>query len=332
MEDEVPTLIDAGAPPDRAPALGPDAAADVEPDAELPAFGISGVDSLAIDSDGTLYFDQNDTVKVWIARRMPGGLPQLEWVAVPTGLPTRGLAIDTTHRTLYLTAGMTAPVLQVIDIDATFPAVRTIATGLTNPNDLALGPDGNVYLSEQGDGHIYRFTPAGARTKVTKTPIGDPANANGPAALAFGADGSLYVGVQEGGPIVRLQLTNGLEVGRANYGAFNDWANGLAFDQAGRLYAALYSLDQNKSVVRLDSDKAAPVTVLTGKWFSRHGLRARGAGFALAVRRPARRSVPPDRHRHAGATGSVVARALGSSVAINLSGALIWPEDSECQG
>jgi sugar lactone lactonase YvrE len=233
------------------------------------AFGIASLDSLAIDRDGTIYFDQNDGVNVWIGRRRPGVMPETRWVSVPMAFPTRGMALDSTNRILYFTAAVpSAAALEAIDVDAMTPAARIVIGGFSGPNDLAMGSDGSVYVSEQLDGHIYRVTAAGVRSKVTKTPLGDPANTRGPAGLTFGPDGWLYVGAKTMGPIVRLQLTNGVEVKRANYGKLDDWGNGLAFDQAGRLYVALWSMDVNKSVVRLDSDTAAPVTVLTGHWFS----------------------------------------------------------------
>jgi sugar lactone lactonase YvrE len=253
--------------PDRAPA--PDAATG---DAvAVGAFGISGLDSLAIDRDGTIYFDQNDGVNVWIGRRRPGAAPEPRWVSAPMAFPTRGMTIDSGHRVLYFTAGVAggppAATLQAIDLDVPAPAPRTAATGFTDPNDLALASDGSIYVSEQSDGHIYRVLGA-TRTKVTKTPLGDPAMQKGPAGLAFGPDGWLYVGARTSGPIVRLQLANGLEVQRASYGTLDDWGNGLAFDQAGRLYVSLWNMQVMKSVVRLDSATAAPVTVLTGRWFS----------------------------------------------------------------
>jgi sugar lactone lactonase YvrE len=235
---------------------------------EAPVFGITGVDSLAVDGDGTLYFDQNDGTSAWIGRRRPDGRLEPHWVSVAQGMPTRGLVVDVSRRKLYLTAGAAPSYLEVIDLGATAASARMLAMGLSDPNDLALGPGGEVYASEQLDGNIYRFTTAGLRQLVTKTPIGDLAAGTGPAGLTFGLDGWLYVGSKGSATITRLRLSDGVEVQRLPYGTLVDWANGLAFDQKGRLYVALYGKDTTRSVVRLDSDGAAPVTLLMGPWFS----------------------------------------------------------------
>jgi sugar lactone lactonase YvrE len=264
--DHQPPARPDGGPADSSRSTGDGSAGTLG--ADSPVFGITGVDSLAVDGDGTLYFDQNEGSSAWIGRRLPDGRIQPHWVSVTEGNPTRGLALDGTHRKLYLTAAFAPAYLDVIDLDAAAPTTRIVAMGLSDPNDLALGPDGEVYVSEQSDRNIYRFTSAGARTLVTKSPIGDVPADSGPAGLAFGPDGWLYVGFKGTGKITRLRLTGGIEAQRLPYGTLVDWANGLAFDQKGRLYVALYGKDISRSVVRLDSDVAAPVTLLMGPWFS----------------------------------------------------------------
>jgi hypothetical protein len=230
---------------------------------------LTGVDSVTIDLHGTLYFNVTEGPSTWIGRLVPNALPEMHWAPVPMGAPTYGLVIDGARNVLYFTAGSAPPVMQAIDLNASTPTPRTIATGFTYPNDLAVGYDGNVYVSEQGDGHIYRFpVSGGARIKVTGGTIGVPPDTT-PAGIAFGPDRTLVVGMKPTGQLTRLWLTpDGFEMKRKSFGTVNDWSNGLAFDERGRLYVALYHQTLAKTVVRLDADEATPVTVLSGGRFS----------------------------------------------------------------
>jgi len=131
-----------------------------------------------------------------------------------------------------------------------------------------VGPDGKVYVSDQGDGQIYSFTPAGQRTKVTRTPLGVRADYTGPAGLAFASDGALVVGIKGDLPLIRLTMVGGIEMVRASFGMVNEWVNGLAYDERGGLYVALFNLTEARDVVRLDSDSAPPVSVVKAGHFS----------------------------------------------------------------
>jgi sugar lactone lactonase YvrE len=178
------------------------------------------------------------------------------------------MAIDGARGVLYYTAGTPTAELQAVDLAAAAPKPRTVYRGLIDPNDVAVGPDGNVYVSDQGDGQIYSFTPAGQKTRVTRSPLGVPAEYSGPAGLAFAADGTLVVGIKGNVPLVRLTLAGGLEMVRASFGMVNEWVNGLAYDERGRLYVALFNQTETRDVVRLDSDTAVPVPVVKAGQFS----------------------------------------------------------------
>jgi sugar lactone lactonase YvrE len=90
-----------------------------------------------------------------------------------------------------------------------------------------------------------------------------------PAGLAFAADGSLYLGLRAGGGIWRLLLdVTGTERGRERFGSAAVWANGLAFDRAGRLHVATYSEQTAGPVLRFQPDGTGPVEVLTGGRFA----------------------------------------------------------------
>jgi hypothetical protein len=96
---------------------------------------------------------------------------------------------------------------------------------------------------------------------ISVAPVGDIAMEQGPGGLAFGADGRLIIGIRKGGPVIRMTLASGVESGRTNFGSFGGWVNGLALDRSGRVYAGLYDLTVNTSVMRIASDglTSAPV-------------------------------------------------------------------------
>ena len=76
------------------------------------------------------------------------------------------------------------------------------------------------------------------------------------------------VGMQNGGPILRLGLLNNREIDRKDFGSFRGWANGLAFDSAGRLYVGLWSNAAATQVVRLDAMGNNRTTVFNGAGFA----------------------------------------------------------------
>lgn len=228
------------------------------------------VDSLAIDRAGNIYFSTDNGTNARIGKLPPmNAAANRDWLVLPVGGPLRGMAIDSARSTLYYTVG-SARELQAVDLDAASPRPRTVARGLSDPNDLAVGPDGKVYLSDQGDGFVYSFTSTGQKTQVTTMgTIGETDNSIGPAGIAFASDGKLVVGAAGTDPLVRVTIgADGREAGRMAFGALRGWANGLAFDERGRLYVALFDLNQGRDVVRVDSDTASPVPFVRDGHFS----------------------------------------------------------------
>jgi sugar lactone lactonase YvrE len=254
--------------------IGPDATSEAGlpmscGSAQPPLGALVAVDSLAIDGRGNIYFSNDDGTNAWIGRLPPrGGSADKHWLPLAKGLPTRGMAVDDARGVLYFTTGSAGPELQAADLAGAPPSARTVFKGLIDPNDLAMGFDGNVYVSDQGDGQIYSVTAAGKRTKVTSMPIGVRSMSSGPAGLTFAPDRTLVVGYKGGGQLIRISLTDGLESRRVTFGPVMDWVNGLAYDQRGRLYLSLFDFDVLSDVVRLDSDTATPVPVASGGRFS----------------------------------------------------------------
>jgi streptogramin lyase len=258
---------DSGRPPDAGPVGQGGATGCGKEQPELK--DLVAVDSLAIDTAGNIYFSNDDGTTARIGKLPPkGAAANKQWLTIATGLPTRGMAIDSTLGVLYYTAGTPTAELQAVDLNAAMPRPRTISRSLIDPNDLVVGPDGNIYVSDQGDSQIYSFTPAGQKTKVTAMDIGKRSDFTGPAGLAFGPDGKLAVGVKGNSPLLRLTLAGGTEMGRVTFGPVNDWVNGLVYDERGRLYVATFDQTMPKDVIRLDGDNAAPISYVKAGRFS----------------------------------------------------------------
>jgi sugar lactone lactonase YvrE len=267
--------VDAG--PDIGPALrvpGDAAAPDVGTSSAVcgtarpPLDQLVAVDSLAIDGSGNIYFSNDDGTNAWVGKLAPDGTLEKHWLTIPVGPPTRGMAIDDARGVIYFTTGAGAPELEAADLgDA--PVARMVYRGFTDPNDVAMGFDGDVYVSDQGDGQIYGITPATKkRTKITTMPIGIASMGSGPAGLAFDPDHTLVVGYKGSGQLIRIRMDKGVESGRSTFGPLNDWVNALAYDDRGRLYLALFDLNAFRDVVRLDGDNASPVPIASGGHFS----------------------------------------------------------------
>ena len=69
-------------------------------------------------------------------------------------------------------------------------------------------------------------------------------------------------------PIVRIELSAGVERSRAAYGAFSGRTNGLAFDARRRLYVSVSLPEGNGRLVRIDGNEAPPVELMSGDLFS----------------------------------------------------------------
>ena len=97
-------------------------------------------------------------------------------------------------------------------------------TTLQNPAGITVGPDGNLYISSQGNDSIveYNLTTHSLSTFISASVLGPIATSNGdsafgPAGMAFGPDGNLYVALSAApgaaiptgpGGVVRFDLTN----------------------------------------------------------------------------------------------------------------------------
>jgi sugar lactone lactonase YvrE len=252
---------------------GPDTA-PATPDPRPPFCGsekpdisnLVNVDGLAIAPDGTIYFTRTGEAEAWVGRLRPGsGAAGPYWIRVPdsTGEMLWGLALDSRRNRLYVASG-SSQALYRIDVSTDPPRVQMVTGGLLIPSDLAVDSNGDVYVSDRGDGKIHRVAPDGSRNEVTPTRVGLQ---NSPSALVLGPDGALYAGTNEG--LVRIEVADGVERNRSPWGAFQGRANGLAFDGRGRLYVGTYvGTGDDALLVRIDGADADPVDIQEGPRFS----------------------------------------------------------------
>jgi sugar lactone lactonase YvrE len=127
--------------------------------------------------------------------------------------------------------------------------------GLRAPDDLTIGPDGNVYVSSGGDGDLNLFDPtypqdsAVLRYSPTGEFLGVAASGSGlirPYGNAFGPDGSLFVSSFRTNEILRYNPITGAFLGvfasdnNGGLGTLNglNGPNGLLFGSDGSLYVA----------------------------------------------------------------------------------------------
>jgi sugar lactone lactonase YvrE len=225
-------------------------------------------DGLAIDTDGTMYMLTDDSKNSYVGRLRPGHALELKWLTVVASPTTWGLALDSARKRLYvLVVDGPGALIAFDDITGT-PAGRQVVTGLSNPNDVVVDDNGTVFYSNQGDRYIYAVPASGGpAVRASKSPLGDPAMKQMPAAVTMDLDGNLIVGIEPGGPLYRVFIDGMLESSRTTVGTWMGWANGLTLDRYGRIYVGIYDDTNPREVVRLEADGSVK-TLATGGRFS----------------------------------------------------------------
>jgi sugar lactone lactonase YvrE len=226
--------------------------------------GVAEADGVAITPDGTLYFTTSDGTDGWVGRIRPGLAPEPKRLKVPGGYANWGLAVDSARSRLYV-AAVSGGTIHWFDIsqETPIPTARTLVTGLTEPNDLAIGKNGAVYYSHQGNGRIYQVPVGGTAVEVTTSVLGVTSLGQAPSALAFGPSGVLFAGLRSGGAIFALGLTAARESSRDPFGTFTGWVNGMAIDRAGRLYVGTYHDTDPTSLYRITADGLGVTTLIS---------------------------------------------------------------------
>ena len=123
----------------------------------------------------------------------------------------------------------------------------------TYPVQAVVGPDGRLYVSEEGSATVRRYDTATGTLVDTFVGAGS-GGLSAPQGIAFGPDGHLYVASHGSNQVLRYDGTTG-----AFIDAFVTSVNrpfGLSFGPDGRLYVALH---QDGAVQRFDGITGAPV-------------------------------------------------------------------------
>lgn len=147
---------------------------------------ISGANSpvgLAFNTDGDLYVAQNGNKRIGLYDGSTGGAIS----SANVGVRPAGLAYDSATDVLYFTAFDTG---ELYSLDGTTETL--LAGGLTNPEDVALGTDGDLYVADRAANRVAVFNTNGAfqRDFAVSQPYG----------LTFAADGTLLVSSYDGNP------------------------------------------------------------------------------------------------------------------------------------
>lgn len=173
------------------------------PSAVIAAAG-GAPNGLTMGADGALYYSDFSAGRVF--RLMPGGSPT-EVTASPIG-SANGVMFLPDGR--LLVASYSSGDLFALTLTAGAETARaTFASGLGNPDGLALDADGNVYASDNGTGQVFQLAPDGTGATAILTGVGAAAS------LEFGAGvlscSDLYVA--SSGVLARYEM--GTTVGAA---------------------------------------------------------------------------------------------------------------------
>jgi CSLREA domain-containing protein len=123
----------------------------------------------------------------------------------------------------------------------------------TNPNQAVVGPDGRLYVTEEGLDTVRRYDTATGALIDTFVAAGS-GGLNEPGGLAFGPDGHLYVASYSSNKVLRYDGATGAFIDAFITGVSRPY--GLAFGPDGQLYVGLYDGD---AVAHYDATSGALV-------------------------------------------------------------------------
>lgn len=148
-------------------------------------------------------------------------------------------------------------------------AEHPVLSGLSYPNGIAVGLDGNVYFTEQTAERVQRVDPMTGDAVVLTSGVPQP---NG---LTFSPDyrylyiGSFCGGMYGGtaGTVYRLEIADGEAVGDVEewaHGVGNGCHDGMAVDACGNVYVADYASSEDSStrIFRIAPDGTNPHVVV----------------------------------------------------------------------
>ena len=148
---------------------------------------------------------------------------------------------------------------------------EAFSSGIVNPTSMAMGPDGQLYVSSRFEGTVYRVEPDGAAQAFA-------AELGVACGLAFDADGTLFVG-DRSGTIFKVDQgghASAFATLPSSVAAFH-----LAFSPEGDLYVTGPTLASYDAVYRIG--RRGEVSVVSERFGRPQGLMFDAAGSLLVV-------------------------------------------------
>ncbi|MEB3238384.1 MAG: IPT/TIG domain-containing protein [Candidatus Sericytochromatia bacterium] len=220
------------------------------------------------DGRSSVYTSSNGSTLVWTASSDQGTLMTVDGEGVVRvvnrGLSNpRAILVNPEGRTaspyfVYVADGGTGRIAQVRD-DGTM--VNASWMTVTDPQALALGPDGDLYVSEGSNNRVVRarvnWAAASGTSNVTQAALATYTGLSGPRAMAFDFEGNLYVVEPSADRVRRFKPASGESGSLAP--SMLDWAylagpSGLAIDTEASCYVT--SPGQNV-IVKVDRYRRA---------------------------------------------------------------------------
>ena len=226
-------------------------------------------EGLAIDRRGTMYLSFPLTGEI-LAVFPDGNRSTHATLPAGPGFGPLGLAVDS-RGTLYVAVNSGNPATQgvyVVNVDGT--SQRLPGSGaIAFPNDVALDPRGNIYVTDSSLGAVWRFPRDGSETELWLQHELLEGDNSGPLPVPLGANGiefrhnALFVANTELGSIVEIPILPDGKAGEPDVfveGGALVGADGLAFDARGNLYVAVIG---QSSLVWVSSDGETVRTLAT---------------------------------------------------------------------
>ena len=166
-----------------------------------------------VDAKGAIFVIGTDQRKVYIRELTPSGTPAA--LSIDTGIPTvGGLALDSAGR-IYA-ANKDGNAVKIFDANGQLLST-IIKSGLVWPTAVAVGPDGKLFVGN--DGNVTAYAPSGQRTTPTLSQPGKNGLNDTITAVAVDSTGRIYAGGRSGS--LSIYNPDGTRIGqviRANQG------------------------------------------------------------------------------------------------------------------
>ena len=111
---------------------------------------VMNADGVVVDTDGTIYTLTDDATHSYVGRIPPGGTADPRWLRVDNSPTTWGLALDSANARIYVLVVDGTGALVRYNTSRPQPRRRDLLQPDHNGNDVVVGPEGDVYYTQQG--------------------------------------------------------------------------------------------------------------------------------------------------------------------------------------